>query len=112
MHLVSADRVVASLTLLVVHLISAAANLKHSSIYQQLIRGVKVRPAQEQQGNGSSSLGKHKHGYPGPEKAGGAPDDGAAPTGPISPDGGCKGRSPQGVRRARHQGAASMAVSI
>jgi len=72
---------------------------------------VKVRPAQEQQGNGSSSLGKHKHGYPGPEKAGGAPDDGGA-DGTNKPDGGCKGRSPQGVRRARHQGAASMAVSI
>ena len=111
MHLVSADRVVASFTLLVVHLVSAAANLKHSSVYQQLIRGVKVRPAQEQQGNGSSALGKHKHGYPGPEKAGGAPDDGGA-DGTNKPDGGCKGRSPQGVRRARHQGAASMAVSI
>ncbi|PUZ53352.1 hypothetical protein GQ55_5G046200 [Panicum hallii var. hallii] len=76
-----------------------------------LIRGVKVRPAQEQQGNGSSAVGKHKHGYPGPEKAGGASDDGGA-DGAGKPDGGCKGRSPQGVRRARHQGAASMAVSI
>ncbi|PVH37616.1 hypothetical protein PAHAL_5G047500 [Panicum hallii] len=76
-----------------------------------LIRGVKVRPAQEQQGNGSSAVGKHKHGYPGPEKAGGASDEGGA-DGASKPDGGCKGRSSQGVRRARHQGAASMAVSI
>ncbi|KAF8664961.1 hypothetical protein HU200_054281 [Digitaria exilis] len=64
-----------------------------------LIRGVKVRPAQQEQGNGSSVVGKHKH------------DDGVA-DGSSKPDGACKGRSPQGVRRVRHQGAPSMAVSI
>ncbi|CAL4972526.1 unnamed protein product [Urochloa decumbens] len=67
-----------------------------------LIRGVKVRPAQD------SAVGKQKHGYPGAEKAGGASDDGMA-DGASKPEGTCKGRSPRG---ARHQGAASMAVSI
>ncbi|OEL29063.1 Regulatory protein viviparous-1 [Dichanthelium oligosanthes] len=75
-----------------------------------LIRGVKVRPVQEQ-GNGSSAAGKHKHGYPGPVKAVGASDDGGA-EGTSKPDGACKGRSPQGMRPACHQGAASMALSI
>ncbi|WVZ67701.1 hypothetical protein U9M48_016745 [Paspalum notatum var. saurae] len=84
-----------------------------------LIRGVKVR--QSQQEPGSSAAGKHnkQHGCPGPDKAR-TPDQDAGVViidGTSSkPDGGgaCKGRSPQGVRRAR-QGAASMnqmAVSI
>ncbi|RCV28704.1 hypothetical protein SEVIR_5G429500v4 [Setaria viridis] len=78
-----------------------------------LIRGVKVRPAHQDQGNGSSAVGKNKHGSPGPEKAGGSSDDGIViADGTNKPDGACKGRSQQGARRARHQGAASMAVSI
>jgi len=36
----------------------------------------------------------------------------AAPTGPVSLTAAARGGPPQGVRRARHQGAASMAVSI
>ncbi|CAO2181969.1 unnamed protein product [Urochloa humidicola] len=71
-----------------------------------LIRGVKVRRAQD---SDPSAAGKQKHGYPGAEKpAGGASDDGIA-DGTSKPEGTCKGRSP---RRARHQGAASMAVTI
>ncbi|KAG0540676.1 hypothetical protein BDA96_03G429400 [Sorghum bicolor] len=76
-----------------------------------LIRGVKVRPPAQEQGNGSSAAGKHKLMSPaGPEKAsvpGDADVDGVS--------GACKGRSPQGVRRDRQQGAAAMnqmAVSI
>ncbi|KAL6613952.1 hypothetical protein ACP70R_036222 [Stipagrostis hirtigluma subsp. patula] len=81
-----------------------------------LIRGVKVRPAQEQ-AIGSAAVSKHKHGCA--DKAGasssGAEDGGAIDAAAGKPDGGaCKGRSPHGVRRAR-QGAAAMnqmAVSI
>ncbi|CAO1940665.1 unnamed protein product [Urochloa humidicola] len=71
-----------------------------------LIRGVKVRSAQDSIPN---TAGKQKHGYPVAEKASGASEDGIA-DGASKPEGTCKGRSP---RRARHhQGAASMAVSI
>jgi hypothetical protein len=72
-----------------------------SFLYQQLIRGVKVRPpaaAQEQANNGSGGvLGKHKRG--GHERAGASGGSG---------DGACKSRSPHAaVRRARQE-----AVSI
>uniref|UniRef100_A0A0E0JSL2 Uncharacterized protein n=1 Tax=Oryza punctata TaxID=4537 RepID=A0A0E0JSL2_ORYPU len=95
----------------------------------QLIRGVKVRRAAQEQGNNSSgAVGKHKHGSP--EKAGisntkaaGADDgaggdDNADAAAAGKPDGGgCKGKSPHGVRRSRQLEAASasmsqMAVSI
>jgi hypothetical protein len=76
----------------------------------QLIRGVKVRHTQDQGNCSSAVVGKSKHGSPGPEKAGGSDDGIVVADG--AKGGACKERSPQGVRRARHQGAASMAVSI
>ncbi|XP_062208700.1 regulatory protein viviparous-1-like [Phragmites australis] len=78
-----------------------------------LIRGVKVRPTQEQ-GNGSGAVGKHKHGCPEKAGASGVAEDGGVDTAGKPDSGPCKGRSPHGVRRAR-QGTAStsqMAVSI
>ncbi|XP_062181911.1 regulatory protein viviparous-1-like [Phragmites australis] len=68
-----------------------------------LIRGVKVRPAQEE-GNGSGAVGKHKHGCP--EKAGAScAEDGGGVDGTAKLDGACKGRSAQ---MSQGQGAASM----
>nr|ACG25591.1 hypothetical protein [Zea mays]ACG25596.1 hypothetical protein [Zea mays] len=86
-----------------------------SYIYPQLIRGVKVRPppAQEQ-GSGSSGGGKHRPlcpAGPGRAAAAGAPEDAVV----DGVSGACKGRSPEGVRRVRQQGAGAMsqmAVSI
>jgi hypothetical protein len=77
-------------------------------LYQQLIRGVKVRPAaaREQANNGSGVLGKHKHG--GHERAGASGGSGDCVDGTGKYDGACKSRSPHAaVRRARQE-----AVSI
>lgn len=74
-------------------------------LHQQLIRGVKVRPAQE-----SGVLGKHKHGCPERAGASGSEDGGG-----VDGAGACKSRSPHAaVRRARQEAAAmgQMAVSI
>ncbi|GJM92116.1 hypothetical protein PR202_ga08547 [Eleusine coracana subsp. coracana] len=75
----------------------------------RLIRGVKVRPAQEQ-AYGSGVLGKQKE-RPG---ASGSEDGGGVIDGTGKPDGACKSRSPHAVRRARQEAAAmgQMAVSI
>ncbi|GJN16955.1 hypothetical protein PR202_gb03985 [Eleusine coracana subsp. coracana] len=75
----------------------------------RLIRGVKVRPAQEQ-AYGSGVLGKHKE-RPG---ASGSEDGGGIVDGTGKPDGACKSRPPHAVRRARQEAAAmgQMAVSI
>ncbi|KAF0916456.1 hypothetical protein E2562_007541 [Oryza meyeriana var. granulata] len=88
-----------------------------------LIRGVKVRRAAPEQGNNSSgAVGKHKqHGCPekasvSDAKATGTEDDGSgveAAAAAGKPDGGCKGKSPHGVRRSRQEAASmnQMAVS-
>ena len=67
-------------------------------MYHQLIRGVKVRAQQ--------GLAKHKNASP---EKGGASDVKAG-----GEDGGCKEKSPHGVRRSRQEAASmnQMAVSI
>ncbi|BAD82433.1 VP1 protein, OSVP1 [Oryza sativa Japonica Group] len=97
-----------------------------------LIRGVKVRRAAQEQGNSSGAVGKHKHGSPekpgvsSNTKAAGAEDGtggddsaeaAAAAAAGKADGGGCKGKSPHGVRRSRQEAAAAasmsqMAVSI
>ncbi|KAG8054258.1 hypothetical protein GUJ93_ZPchr0001g30840 [Zizania palustris] len=74
-----------------------------------LIRGVKVRRAQEQGGhNSSGAVGKHKNSGAGADADGGG-GGGVDAAAAGKPDGaGCKGKSPHSVRRARHQEAASM----
>jgi hypothetical protein len=78
-------------------------------LYQQLIRGVKVRPAAQEQANGPGVLGKRKlacterAGASGSEEGGGGADG----TGKQL-DGICKSSPPHAAVQRAHQEAAAM----